>query len=257
MSAEWAGLIGIALAALLASVGYIYQVRVEHKKSVRRVLYFLLEIRFNVLAAVFDPKEATDKYAEHFLSRCSAEGFDTRGMEFPEGMRRMITSHFEQAITAAKSDLEERLLGQFEEALLQLASVHPVLSYRLLGRNRLEKLVGLTKAYGTEVINGAIGDVQEQWAKDLLFGVSSEAQRKAFCEMASILDKDVLDLAWSCGYFEYRRCKRAIRNTAPRIDREFFAEIDPMINEFLRMAVEAASRARSQTPAPTRTVVAS
>jgi hypothetical protein len=251
-NAEWTSLAGVAFAALLASLGYIYQVRVEHKKSLKRVLYFLLEIRFSALGAVFDSDEAADKYAEHFFARCRAEGLRLDGMALPEGIRQLIASHFERGIALAKSELNDRLLDQFEGALLDLAAVHPTLSHRLLGRNRLEKLAGLTKSYGAKLVEQGVGELQEQWAKDFVKGMSAKVQRTAFDEIVSTLDRDVLELARHCGYFEFRRCKRSLQKAGLRINREFFSEIDPMIDEFLRRLREAAAlRAQAPPSAPT------
>jgi uncharacterized membrane protein len=52
--AETAGMIGIVTSAILASAGYLYKIRGDQKRNARRVLYFLLEIRFHVYAAMFD-----------------------------------------------------------------------------------------------------------------------------------------------------------------------------------------------------------
>jgi hypothetical protein len=241
MSADWTGLIGIALAALLASVGYVYQLRLERKKSARGVLYLLLEIRASALAAVFDPAQAADAYVQHCISRCRLRGIKMERSQFPSAILDMVTAHFDRGSAVARSKLEDGLLRDYEAALLQLATIRPVLAYRLLGRDKLERLVGLTRSYAQDLTQLAGVELKEPWAKETVTTLVSEVQRQTFETITTTLDDDVLEVARSCGYLEYWRCRQVLRRTSAQMT-ESLIQISPLIDQTLERLVQVATQ---------------
>jgi hypothetical protein len=159
----------------------------------------------------------------------------------PPELTTLLMSTMNEAIDAAKSDLEGRLLAQYEEALLQFAESDPMLAYRLLGKDKLRAVVGRIGTYRSNVTEVIANKIPEEWAKTMLLDLMSTTYRRALDDIASTLDKDVLLLGKSCGFLEYRRCKRAVKNTTTRITEQFFAAIDPLIDEFVGMTLRAAS----------------
>lgn len=241
MNADWTGLVGIAFAALLASVGYVYQMWVENKRSARGVLYLLLEIRSSALATVFEPRQAAEAYVQHCITRCQSRGIKLERAQFPADILDLVTTHFDRSTAVARSKIEDRLLRDYEAALLQLASTHPVLAHRLLGRDRLEGLVGLTRSYSQELTQLADVELKEPWAKETIMALASEAQRQAFDEITSTLDNDVLEVARSCSYLEHWRCRKVIRQSAARITHAL-THISPLIDQTIEELIQAATR---------------
>ncbi|MGK0270019.1 MAG: nucleoside diphosphate kinase [Cocleimonas sp.] len=240
------GVFGLLVAALLSSAGYLYRSRLEGKKSARKVLYLLLEIRYAVKASLFDVNEMSAKYIAHYVSRMQAKGMPIKKEEMEAMMLDTIKSHFENVISALKTDVENRLLPPFEEALMELATVAPVLAYRLRGKEKVEALVDLTKSYIADVDSQIISKIDDDFLKNILVKVSKSQQSNALNEVSANLDDDVLLLAKHCGRSDFSQCKKALNSgITSGVD---FSTLDGLIDTMLE-SINAAIKVRDQTTA--------
>lgn len=201
--------VGIFIAAALSSAGYLYRVQIEQKKSLRKVLYLLLEIRHAVIARLFDPDAATEEYLAEMTKRLAIRGIKTENNEFPIAYRELISTHFKNIILSLRSELDERLLTPFEEALFEMSAVAPALAFQLRGREKLESVVGHTKQYISQLSGKLEVDVPEPLLK-IMLEASSGLKEEVLEDIYETLNKDVMLLAKACGWRDSRACKKII-----------------------------------------------
>jgi len=179
------GVFGLLVAALLSSAGYLYRSRLEGKKSARKVLYLLLEIRYAIKAALFDVDEISARYISHYVNRMQEKGLPIKQEEMEAMILGIIKSHLENVISALKTDVKTRLLPPFEEALMELAAVAPVLAYQLRGKEKVEVLVDLTRSYIADVDSKIISKIEVNWMKSALSDASKAQQSNALSEVST------------------------------------------------------------------------
>lgn len=231
------GVIGIVLAALMSSAGYLFRSRTEHKKSARKVLYLLLEIRYSIIATLFDPDEATRKFIVHYVARLNAKGISVNSEDFGDSMRSIISEYFNNVISSNKTDIEARLLAPFEEALLEMASVNPVLAYQLHGKEMLEKVVINTNQYLSKVNNQADVEIGEKWLRDVMQEFSNDMKEDVLNDLSETLNNDVLILAKACGWFDYWKCKRVLDKATSNKNKYDFDGLDKAVDMLLEKLV--------------------
>lgn len=245
-------LIGVVLAALMSSAGYLYRNQTEHKKSARKVLYLLLEIRHSIIASLFDPDEATNEYVIHYTKRLNKKGIEATPENFTDNLKGMVSVHFHNIVSSLKTDIEARLLNPFEEALFELAAINPVLAYQLRGKEKLEKLVAHTNQYQFKVTE-QVENIEEAWARKVMLELSSDFKKDALNELSDTLNKDVLTLAKSCGWLDYWKCKTALDKGTSNKNKYDFEELDIWIDKLLEKLVEAANKqTQGVTEVPTK-----
>jgi nucleoside diphosphate kinase len=236
---------GILVAAILSSAGYFYKNYTENKKSSRKVLYLLLELRNVVLSALFDPNEATEKYISHLIQRLKDKGVDAKPEDLQPYLKELIRNHFSNLVDATKTNIHERLLPSFESSLIEMASVDPVLAYQLKGREALEKLIMHTKDYQKNVRKMIDSEVSEDWLKEACIESSSVLGDDALKELTKILDDDVLLLAKSCGWHDFRLCKKVISSSFNNENKYEFDDLDAPLDKFLENITIKANKRES------------
>lgn len=222
---------GTFVAAAMASIGYLYRMRVEQKKSLRKVLYFLLEIRNSVLAKLFDPEAAAQQYFEHMAGRLKSRGIPSE-MEIPDEMRRMIVDHFRNVVSLQCTDIEARLLTPFQDALLEMATINPTVAYRLYGKEKITNLVSHTRRYEAELARMLDPDVPEVVGRTMRETLT-KTMSGAAQELSSLLDQDIRLLAKACGLRDYFQCRRILKQDLTNRNRLDFADLDSFFDEVI------------------------
>lgn len=236
------GVGGVVVAALMSSAGYLYRNSTERKKSARKVLYLLLEIRHSTIASLFDPEEATTAYFIYYTARLQDKGIAANPSDVAENQREMVRSHFFNIALSSRTDIENRLLSPFEESLLELASVNPVLAYRLRGREKLEKIAAHTNQYQSEMSKVVSNEINEPWAKNAMLELSKDMKEDALNDLSDMLDKDILILAKACGRSDYRDCKLVLAKAISNKNKYDFEDLDNLLDKFLEQLASAASK---------------
>lgn len=241
------GISGILIAALISSFGYLFKTRVETKKSARKVLYLLLEIRYAILNSLFDPEDATKSYFEHFYKRFKDKGFPVGPSEIEGPMQDIVQTHFKNIVSSMKTDIHEKLLAPFEEALLEFATVKPVLAYRLRGKEKLESVILHTNNYSQNYEEQISKEIDQDWLKEILFSNFDDLKEKSISELISLLDEDITLLAKHCGAFDYRECKQVLLNKKIESNKYDFSELDGFMDKLFIKLMEAASKSTPST----------
>jgi hypothetical protein len=236
------GIFGILIAALISSFGYLFKTRIETKKSARKVLYLLLEIRYAIINSLFDPEDATKLYFEHFYKRIRDKGFPVEASEIEYPIKNIVQPYFQNIITSMKTDIHENLLAPFEETLLEFSTVKPVLAYRLRGKEKLESVILHTNNYRQDYEESISKEIDQDWIKDILFSHSNELKEQSLAELIALLDDDITLLAKHCSIFDYRECKQVLSNKQIGLNEYDFSELDVFIDKIFIKITEAASK---------------
>ena len=241
------GVGGILIAAILSSAGYLYRIRLESKRSARKVLYFLLEIRHAIIISSMDPDVGTDKYFEHCVQRMRNKGYPLEKEEMAKIFSEQICEHFRNVISTSGTDIDKRLVIPFEDALLDMATVNPVLAYKLRGKEKVEKLISHINTHQASVSEKFIPMIEEDWVKDVMLETSSDIEEQVESELYGSLDDDILLLAKYCGKPDYRNSKTALNKGLNNSNKYDYSEFDKHIDTFIENLQEAATKQQLST----------
>ncbi|MDG9667069.1 hypothetical protein ONV78_04915 [Hahella sp. CR1] len=223
-------LVGILLAAIISSAGYFYKNWTESKRSARKVLYLLLEIRYAINISLFSPSASAEKFMIHYSKR-----MEERGLQFDldvakKSIMPLIIKYFTDMSNSLKVDIEKRLLTPYDNALMELAAVNPVLAYQLRGKDKFDDIGFHVNRYTDSIReNLPKGDLYD-WMVDLLENEAKEVSNSTISKLALNFDSDILRLARYCGRRDLRNSKYCIDNSYSTTNDIDFSELDEMID---------------------------
>lgn len=232
-------LLGVFLASLLSAGAYFYKVRAEAKKSTKKSLYYLLEIRYFILTSLFDPEKATESYIEHYCNHLSIKGIKLTRQDFESNFIDLIRSHFENLISTLKTKAATDLVQPYEESLLELATINPVLSYSLKGREQLGNLLLQASSYNESLPENINFPEGMEWMKYVVIDFSSEMSEQAVDESLSQLEDDIIALAKTCGRKTYKNTKELFKKRLMFNDKDAFSELDIYMDQAIEKMIEA------------------
>lgn len=226
------GLFGIAASALLGALGYFLKTRADSKKSARKVLYYLLEIRHAIRISLFDPADAYKKFGDTLEKGLLKRGIRVDRETTENLVGSMILQHFNNVAEASEVQLNEKIIEPYESALDEFSQIKPVLAYRLKGRERLQKVLSHTSNYSQQLVSMASLQLSSETNSSdaRLLEYAKSQGKKSVSDMFSDMDDDILSVAWSCGIKEYFSCRALIRSSTQQPQIEFDI---PQINEYL------------------------
>lgn len=232
-------LFGVLLASTLSAGAYFYKVRVEAQKSTKKSLYYLLEIRYFILTSLFDPKKETEAYIDHYSEHLSAKGIKLTRQDFEDTLVDLIRGHFENIMATLKTKVENELVQPYEDSLLELATINPVLAYSLKGREKLGELLSKAKNYSESVPENI--DIPEgmEWLTDLVPDISTEMSENAVEDSLSQLEADITALAKTCGRKTYKNTKEMLKKRLTFDDKDTFSELDIYMDQVIQKMIEA------------------
>lgn len=240
------GLVGLLVTAVLSSAGYFYKNRLEGKKSARKVLYLLLEIRQAVHVSMFDPEEATQEYLEYCTKRLREKGTEIDFELLGPTYREMIESHFVNVSQAMKTDIEARLISPFEQALSELSGISPVLAYRLRGQEKLELLAKVTSAYTVSARSKLESIVENEIIISVLEQAGSNTKNMALDKISNHMDNEILILSKHCGWLDWYQCKKLINNDAFVRGEHDFSDLDATMDMVFNMIYQELNKQSHQ-----------
>jgi hypothetical protein len=232
-------LFGVLLASALSAGAYFYKVRVDAQKSTKKSLYYLLEIRYFILTSLFDPKKETEAYIKHYSEHISRTEIKLTRQDFEDNLVDLIKAHFENIISTLKSKVENDLVLPYEESLLELSTINPVLAYSLKGREKLGELLSQTKNYTNSIPENIEIPEGMEWLTNLVPDISTEMSEKAVEESLLQLEDDITALAKTCGRKTYKNTKEMLKKRLTFDDKDTFSELDSYMDLVIEKMIEA------------------
>lgn len=201
----------------------------------------MLEIRHAIISSLFDPNDATEEYISHYTNRLISKGIAANREDISSQIKDLVKGHFVNIIGAIKTDIEARLLLPFENALMEMATIRPVLAYQLCGKEKLEKIITQANVHQQNVKTGLIDKIEEKWIRDVLEEITIELKDDALNELASTLDKDVIELAKGCGWIDHRKCKKVIATGLSYDNKYNYEELDVLLDKLIEKLTNASN----------------
>ncbi|MFD2165654.1 hypothetical protein ACFSJY_05195 [Thalassotalea euphylliae] len=240
-------LFGVLLASALSAGAYFYKVRAEAKKSARKSLYYLLEIRYFILTSLFNPDKETALYIEHYSKHLTGKGIKLSKSDFDEGLVDLIRGYFESIVSTVKIKAEADLIKPYEESLLELAGVNPVLSFSLKGKEALAKLISQASQYSKSVPNNIELPKGMEWMNDLVVEISNDMSEKSTEDSIAQLEDDILALAKTCGSKTHKDTKIVLENRLTLENKDMFIELDSYMDQVIEKMMSAYESNLSET----------
>ncbi|TDF41704.1 hypothetical protein EYS14_02310 [Alteromonadaceae bacterium M269] len=231
-------LFGIFFTTSCATVGYFYKVKQDRKKSAKTVLYLLLEIRYSLLRAVFNPAEATNKYITYVDKKLQEKGVDP-GLksndvtELVNQIKQMVTPFFTDVVESQTADIRANLLEPYEAALNELAKDNPVLAYTLKGHQYIEKMLPHKRNYLENVHSLLDEFIKESWVKEVLHNTSNQFNVESIDSLFESIENDILLIAMSCSSKDYKKCKKLIEKGLNTRNQYDYGEADKVIEPLI------------------------
>lgn len=133
MDAKTLSILGTALSALIAAIGYYAKLRHERLRTTRTVLYHLLEMRYQLATAQY----MTGGFLSDYLAACKEvlgpENTQISSSEYEE-IEKIGREHFRVFVVAQLEQLKDEVFKPYRDALEILAKDAPILAYRLKGK---------------------------------------------------------------------------------------------------------------------------
>ena len=237
-------LAGITLAALLSAFGFFWRNRIEIKKSTRKVLYYLLEIRYAIHTSLIDPAHIYKKYIQDMTSILEARDVEIDLDELNRVIAPAITQYLINISDSVRVNIDEKILIPYEAALLELATINPVLAYHLKDKEKIQDLLNHNKNYvshlNTELLPNLFSGFER--GKEALAELGLSRHEKNSRELSAELDKDILKVSRSCGLIDYLRCRHALKRSAVKTSTIDTSDLNDFIDECFN-ALKSASLA--------------
>lgn len=223
---------GLLAAAFLSSLGYLYKVRRESKQSARRVLYLLLEIRYSVRLAAIRPDEIKTKLVYAIARALEQKGIPAFPSDFDETVKTAAVGHIIEISEAAKTDIHERLVEPFEQALSEYSLSSPTMAFRLRGKQKIDHLIKITSDYAKSTAKNNINNLVKDESLRAVALKNLEKERKATIEsISSDLDRDIKRLALKCSPMDYLQTILLLKKTEGAIGDSIYHHINSLASE--------------------------
>ena len=222
MDSNFWGIIGILFASLLSSVGYLYTIRLRTKRSMRAVLYYLLEFRFAIGVSLYDKKEIEEHFWKAFENQIDIVKKD----QLSQQEIKMIMSPIQDVLEEIHVD-PQTFLKPYENSLSDLAEKDPFVAHKLRGKEKFQGIIEIIKnskknlcEYTLECNNDFIRKMLEPKNDSLHFSIILKQLQK--------IDEDIILIADRCGFWERKKCSKFLEKN-PLLEYKVFIEsIDTM-----------------------------
>lgn len=231
-----AALVTVASSAIISAVAYFYKLDREKKRNANRVLYVLLEIRYNFQLSVLDTEIEAQAYIERSKRYLVSKGIPEAELEALSLLKLQVKNHFDNVIEASKNDIQTRLLGLYEQAMNDLSSDQPLAAYVLAGKDKYEHIAQISFAH-TEKFEDEFS-AKDEAQQGMIEEISSYAKNRTKTTLSDHFDKDILELAKYCG-------KKTLKHTKDILDNPiglepFFAQLDQHFDDVFQIIIRSA-----------------
>nr|WP_312231895.1 hypothetical protein [Pseudomonas sp.] len=240
---------GVFVSAMLAAISYFYKKDFEVKRSGRRLLYFLLEIRYAVLVSMRNPNDIAERYMASCKKIFIANGFAMDNEVLDKAMMALIVGHLENLSAAVKVEIDDELIKSYEKELLEFSNINPVLAFKLRGKQRVQASINETSKYVSK-LNETFSTLPQTMAfAGPMSPLAIERRDEALSNLMDSLDKEILELSAYCGRRDYRESKKLLNTSrdkeieSPDLEKDLMEMVEQLAEA---MNIDIASYARSK-----------
>lgn len=245
-------IIGLSGAAILSSAAYFYKSLAESKRSARKVLYYLLEIRYAINTSLIDPKLLYEQYISSCIEGLSKRGIPAKREELEPSVGHYIYNHLVNITDSVKTEIDEKIIAPYEHSLLQLAETDPILAYKLRGKERIQQAIIHTTQYTSTLESEFLPNLPPNTDEinTALKNFSSSQKYGVIKDIETYFNDQIIMVAKSCGLIEYLKCKKALKKPLNQTRNIDASDIDEMLGNVLDNLTAEIAKAHAQ-PVPT------
>lgn len=235
------GVFGIVFTSLVAAFAYVWKAKAEERKSIRRVLYLLLEIRITIQSSIVK----IDNLLPLFTARLKVLLKNKFGQEveddfeFPGPLKGLVEGFLKQVIEEVTPNLTEELLEPYEAALDQLSVVNPLLAHKLKGKHHIQKLVQLMHNYNSSIDSELFSKIQDAPFCNILTDYVDGERKAQFESIVTALNRNVLLVSSTAGWLQHWKIKLYIKKSQSKADD--FSDIDQAFERLFKKLEPALS----------------
>lgn len=238
MNAELYALVGTALSAFVAAVGYVLKNQYERRRTTRIVLFYLLELHHWVARLQFGIKH----YPQEHIERCQA-ALKRRGVTLDEShlqlLQLLLPALVRNLALAEIRALKLQIAEPFAKALMELAKDDPLLAFELRGKDDIASMEEKLESAAPGPIT--LGDLTTDLASHLPRMLDSEEDFERTVSLDA-LDRSIRMTASRCGLrmrFDVSRHLNKSREVdgLARIDPAFAQRTQEFIEKALDLGV--------------------
>ncbi|MUK51509.1 hypothetical protein [Aliivibrio fischeri] len=227
------GIIGITLSAVFSGFGYFFKVRAEKLKTIRQILFYLLEFRAHVLASSLSPNELYEQYVEECKKYFDKKKIE--GIVIPEQNQDLMLGYFANIIEHITPEMSLDFISGYASTINELAKEKPILAFKLRGKDVTTRMMTVQKGYLEQLQNTELFSADNEIG-DFLRKQVTEVHLKALNEMLKLLDEELLIVSRFCGvmhYFEVQKILKSIKRPSIRLEDFGIEEMfDEMLNTY-------------------------
>ncbi|WP_305967418.1 hypothetical protein [Marinobacter salsuginis] len=209
--------IGILITAALAVAGYIYRSGVEDRAAARNLLFYLLELRHEL---VFEQPKL-EAFIDEFKSQMNEVIGDRPNLKFLV-VDQIPQEHIAAMLASMNSELtriDQPLLDSYEASLFTYSRVDPVLVHSIRGMKLLpivsRNLTDVKTGYAEMMDSLEIGqDVADYGQNEV-----DSSLDDIFQQLMNGLDSKIRRVSRKAGFAVWFRVKRLLKRTEEEVER--------------------------------------
>lgn len=142
--AAYIGLSGVGIGIFFSGLAYFWKVRVEQKRIINKILYFLLEVRHQINLNYLTVSKMSEFYTNLLDEFFVKHGLDLS--QLPRESMQAIEFHFENLISSLKTS-ESYSMETYQNLIVSLAETRPLLAFKLSSIDIFPSLVRQQEKY--------------------------------------------------------------------------------------------------------------
>lgn len=216
-------LIGVAIGWGLAEFSRLWTDKKVDRRKVKRLLYFLLELRFHI---------ARELKLETEITNCINKAKDRLQKDFGENVDfGPYLPLVKEAVSKLMNDDDkiEFLENNIDSIIVELAEIYPVFAYELSGQYKIKDRINRTSQYLNEL---------DEIVNQVPFDLKKWLQPKMSKSLVEELDWNLLRIAKTIG----RKTKQEVESKLKKQDSVDEKEFDEYLTDFFSHVKENISK---------------
>lgn len=216
--------IGILITAALAVAGYIYRSGVEDRAAARNLLFYLLELRHEL---VFEQPKL-EAFIDEFKSQMNKVIGDRPNLKSLV-VDQIPQKHIAAMLTSMNSELtriDQPLLDSYETSLFTYSRVDPVLVHSIRGMKLLpivsRNLTDVKTGYAEMMDSLDVGQDMADYGQNEL----DSSLDDIFKQLMNELDSKIRRVSRKAGFAVWFRVKRLLKRTEEEVERPDNTQFD-------------------------------
>ncbi|MGN7885442.1 hypothetical protein ACN9ML_05810 [Dyadobacter endophyticus] len=224
--------IGIVLGFVLTQIGMAYRARLENKKTLKTVLFHLLETYYSLDRNKPGPR--LDQLVRKAMGVISGQSADEAVMEQAEVKYTRVL----KSVLATRISQEiEEISKDYQESVLALSVIDPIQAYYLSRRSNIDQLFKTFSGLADQI---PVQSPQERAEiQHSLSVVLDTLKPKIFEDSLRELEEDIKSIACRVGICTWIRAGKAVKRIQTSVDKNIENDLEPFLKDLMPDVIEA------------------